>query len=58
MAFDSSGNLYVDNVAGNTVTKFAPGSTTAIATLTGLDVPRRNGLRFERRPICRKQRQR
>ena len=39
LAFDSSGNLYVANQDGNTVSKFAPGSTTASATLTGLNRP-------------------
>ena len=39
IAFDSSGNLYVANPGANTVSKFAPGSTTASATITGLDFP-------------------
>ena len=39
LAFDSAGNLYVANLVGNTVSKFAPGATTASATLTGLDGP-------------------
>ena len=36
LAVDASGNLYVDTT-DDTVTKFAPGATTASATLTGLD---------------------
>src|SRR5205085_440825 len=36
MVFDASGNLYVANGGVNTVTKYAPGSTTPSATLTGL----------------------
>jgi sugar lactone lactonase YvrE len=40
LAFDSSGNLYVANAGGNTVEKFAPGSTTASATYsTGVSDP-------------------
>lgn len=39
MIVDSSGNLYVANIAANTVSKFAPGSTTPSATLTGLNGP-------------------
>jgi uncharacterized repeat protein (TIGR03803 family) len=37
LAFDSSGNLYVANYSGNTVTKFAPGATffTGILGATG-----------------------
>ena len=31
LAFDSSGNLYVANFSGNTVSKFAPDSTTPTA---------------------------
>ena len=40
MVFDSSGNLYVANQGNNTVSKFAPGSTTASATYSaGLSGP-------------------
>ena len=39
LAFDTSGNLYVANYGNNTVSKFAPGSTTPTATLTGLSGP-------------------
>ena len=39
MAFDGSGNLFVANSNGTTVSKFAPGATTASATLTGLTTP-------------------
>ena len=39
MALDASGNLYVANILNNTVSKFAPGSTTPTATLTGLQNP-------------------
>ena len=39
LAFDGSGNLYAANYGTNTVSKFAPGSTTPSATLTGLDGP-------------------
>ena len=39
LAFDSSGNLYVANGDGTTVSEFAPGSTTPTATLTGLNDP-------------------
>jgi sugar lactone lactonase YvrE len=41
MAFDTSGNLYVINSSSSfgTISKFAPGSTTPTATLTGLSQP-------------------
>ena len=39
LAVDSSGNLYVGNSNNATISKFAPGSTTASATLTGLATP-------------------
>ena len=40
LAFDSSGNLYVANDGNNTVSKFAPGSTTPSATYSaGLSDP-------------------
>ena len=39
LAIDSSGNLYVANDSGSTVSKFAPGATTPTATLTGLTSP-------------------
>ena len=39
LAFDSSGNLYVANYGGTTVSEFAPGSITATVTLTGLSEP-------------------
>jgi DNA-binding beta-propeller fold protein YncE len=40
LAFDSNGNLYVSNAtAAGTVSKFAPGATTASATLTGVTYP-------------------
>jgi hypothetical protein len=39
VAFDASGNLYVANQSGYTVSKFAPGATTPTATLTGLLMP-------------------
>jgi hypothetical protein len=38
LAFDTSGNLYVAN--GTAVSEFAPGSTTAKNTITGLGVPK------------------
>src|SRR5262249_13790570 len=43
---DSQGNLFVANVNANTVSEFAPGSTTPTATLTGLNAP--NALAFDR----------
>ena len=51
LAFDGSGNLYVANYQGNTVSKFAPGSTTPSATLTGLNGPDGPGLRRRRQPL-------
>ena len=39
LAFDSSGNLYVANEGNNTVSEFAPGSTTPTATLSVLGQP-------------------
>jgi ligand-binding sensor domain-containing protein len=39
LAFDSSGDLFVSNYSGNTVSEFAPGHTTPTATLTGLFGP-------------------
>jgi YDG domain len=39
MVFDASGDLFVANKYDNTVSEFAPGSTTPVATLTGLDTP-------------------
>ena len=53
LAFDSSGNLYVANDGDNTVSKFAPGSTTAIATYSagGSDLPMRPGVRLQRQPV-------
>ena len=39
LAFDASGNLFVANLGGTTVSEFAPGSTTATATLSGLPSP-------------------
>ena len=36
MAFDSSGDLFVTNSGGNTVTEYAPGSDTPSAILNGL----------------------
>ena len=39
MALDSSGNLYVANGTGNTVSEFLPGRTTASRTLIGLNQP-------------------
>ena len=39
LAFDGSGNLYVANAGNGTVSKFAPGGATPIATLTGLNSP-------------------
>ena len=39
LAFDASGNLFVANSGDNTVSEFAPGSTTPTATLTGLNDP-------------------
>ena len=50
LAFDGSGNLYVANYAQRTVSKFAPGSTTPTATLTGLNIPG-PGLRRQRQPL-------
>ena len=50
LAFDSSGNLYVANGAGTTVSEFAPGSTTPTATLTGLNDPC-PGVRLQRQPL-------
>jgi DNA-binding beta-propeller fold protein YncE len=44
LAFDSTGNLYVTNTGNNTVSKFAPGGTTPIATLTGLNNLQPHGL--------------
>ena len=45
LAFDGSGNLFVANISGGTVSEFAQGSTTATATLGGLSGP--NGLAFD-----------
>src|SRR5207253_9805911 len=39
LVFDGSGNLYVANYGGTTVSKFAPGALTPTATLTGLNAP-------------------
>ncbi len=39
LAFDASGNLFVSNAGGTTVSKFAPGATTPSATLTGVNGP-------------------
>ena len=51
LAFDASGNLFVANNDGTTVSEFAPGSTIPTAILTGLDFPLRPGLRRPRRPL-------
>jgi sugar lactone lactonase YvrE len=40
LAFDSGGNLYVANFAGNSVSRFAPGATAPAATLMGIEHPR------------------
>jgi hypothetical protein len=45
LAFDKDGNLYVANLLGGSVSKFAPGHTTATGTLTGVVFPR--GLVFD-----------
>ena len=34
LGFDSSGNLYVANYLGNTVTAYAPGSSTLLMTVS------------------------
>ncbi|MGB8908716.1 MAG: hypothetical protein WCC84_08190 [Candidatus Cybelea sp.] len=34
LAFDGAGNLYVTNTAGNTVTVYAPGSTSVLRTIS------------------------
>ncbi len=39
LAFDSSGNLFVTNFNGTSVSEFAPGATTATNTLFGLNKP-------------------
>ena len=39
LAFDASGDLFVANAIGETVSEFAPGSTAPSATLTGLNDP-------------------
>ena len=39
LAFDASGNLFVANSGNDTVSEFAPGSTTPTATLSGLNRP-------------------
>ncbi len=39
VAVDGSGNVYVANFQGNTVSVFAPGATSPTATLTGLSSP-------------------
>ncbi|HEY5315212.1 MAG TPA: BACON domain-containing carbohydrate-binding protein, partial [Pirellulales bacterium] len=39
LVFDASGNMYVANYYLGTISKFAPGATTASATLTGLINP-------------------
>ncbi|MGA8534919.1 MAG: hypothetical protein WB615_12500, partial [Candidatus Tumulicola sp.] len=46
LAFDGSGNLYVANGGGNTVTAYAPGSGTVLRTISqGVNVPA--GLAFD-----------
>ena len=39
MAIDDHNDLYVDDPNANTVSEFAPGSTTPIATISGLANP-------------------
>ena len=39
VAIDSQGNLYVANITGNTVAKFAPGATTPADIVSGLKEP-------------------
>ena len=51
LAFDSSGNLYVANDGNNTVSKFAPGSTTRQRHSHRVDRSQRAGLRLQRQPV-------
>ena len=46
LAFDRSGNLFAANEVGNTVSEYAPGSTSPIAILTGVTRP--FGLAFDK----------
>lgn len=39
LAFDAAGNLFVANLGGSTVTKYAPGSSTPVTISTGIDQP-------------------